>query len=374
MEETLLDYYKKYSISTEHGVDAEWEKHLKRRKKLYRQLGIPVLALWGCNVLEVGPGEGHNTLPLLKEWGVAHVDLLEPNEVARKELEAKFEFHNISNDRYTLYSDTLQEYRTEKKYDIVIAEAFFHISKDWKNMLALLKKYTYTNSIVIVTCSDEISFYVEKMKRVVLQYLVRDVKEHNKKIEIVRNIMKPQLATLNGMSRAVEDWIEDMIFFPYGDEFMDMKKAIEEYSGEFDILGASQNIFVDYSWFKDIEYDYISSYKKQYDEKKHMFMLAGDDCEVKRTVEENKKLENAVIKANRVAKRIEEENCEISELIPAIRDVSNFVVNPIICQFNDEVVKIIEALEMNQKIDWTYYSTYMKCFGKTMQYISFVKR
>lgn len=49
------------------------------------------MALRGCNILEVGPGEGHNTLPLLKEWGIAHVDLLEPNEIARKELEEKFE-------------------------------------------------------------------------------------------------------------------------------------------------------------------------------------------------------------------------------------------------------------------------------------------
>lgn len=32
MGETLLDYYRKYSISTEHGVDAEWDKHLATRK------------------------------------------------------------------------------------------------------------------------------------------------------------------------------------------------------------------------------------------------------------------------------------------------------------------------------------------------------
>lgn len=374
MSETLLDYYRKHSISTEHGVDAEWEDHLARRQKLYRQLGIPLLTLRGCSVLEVGPGEGHNTLPLLKEWGIAHVDLLEPNLIARSELEKKFEKYAVPRDKFTVYSDTLQQHHSEKKYDIVIAEAFFHNSEDWRECLLLLKKYVHKNTIVIVTCSDEISFYIEKMKRAVLQYYVKDIKKHNEKVRILQKIMKPQLAMLKGMSRAIEDWIEDMVFFPYCNEFMDMKKVIEEYSGEFDVLGASQNIFTDYSWFKDFEYDYISDYKRQYDEKKHMFMLAGDDYEIRRTIEENKALEEAVINANRIAKAIEDEDGEITDLISAVSTVSNYVINPIILQFNKELIKIIELLAMRKEINWNNYKTYMKSFGKTMQYISFTKK
>ena len=56
MSETILEYYRRQGISTEHGVDANWNKHIKRRKKLYRQLGIPVLAIKGSSVLEIGPG------------------------------------------------------------------------------------------------------------------------------------------------------------------------------------------------------------------------------------------------------------------------------------------------------------------------------
>lgn len=374
MSEMELDFYRKYSIHTEHGVDAEWDKHLARRKKLYRQLGIPILALKGCTVLEIGPGGGHNTLPLLKEWDVAHIDLLEPNETARKELEKKFESHNILKDRYTVYADTLQQHEASKKYDIVIAEGFFHTSEDWKESLVLLKQYVHENSIVIITCSDEISFYIEKMKRVVLQYLARNIKGHVEKVNFLKKIMEPQLTMLRGMSRTIEDWIEDMVFQPYSDDLMDMKKAIIEYRDEFDVLGASQNIFVDYSWFKDFEYDYISAYEKQYDEKKHMFMLAGDDCEIKRSVEDNRDLEAAVIKANRIAKKVEEESVEIAELIPAICNVSAHVINPVILQFNDELVEIIEMLRLNKEINWLNYKTYMRCFGKTMQYLSFTKK
>lgn len=58
MSETILEYYRKQGISTEHGVDEDWDKHIKRRKKLYRQLGIPVLAIKGSSILEIGPGGG----------------------------------------------------------------------------------------------------------------------------------------------------------------------------------------------------------------------------------------------------------------------------------------------------------------------------
>lgn len=29
MSKLILDYYKKHAISTEHGVDAEWDKHFE---------------------------------------------------------------------------------------------------------------------------------------------------------------------------------------------------------------------------------------------------------------------------------------------------------------------------------------------------------
>lgn len=103
-------------------------------------------------------------------------------------------------------------------------------------------------------------------------------------------------------------------------------------------------------------------------------MLAGDDYGIKRTEEENRELEQAVIEANRIAKKIEVEGGEITDLISAICNVSNHVSNPTICQFNDELIKIIERFKQNKKIDWINYKTYMRCFGKTMQYISFTKK
>lgn len=369
-----MEYYKRNAISTGHGVDAEWDKHIARRRKLYRQLGIPTLAFRGSEVLEIGPGEGHNALPLLTEWHATHIDLLEPNETARRELQEKFIRGNVPSGSYTVYQDALEEYQTSKKYDIVIAEGFLQYEVNWRECLAIIEDLIHEDSVVIVTCTDEISYYVEKMKRAIMQYMVRDVEEHEEKIRILAEIMKPQLSMLKGMSRTVEDWIEDQFFYPIGHELMTMGKAIEYYRDKFDVLGASQNIFVDYSWYKDYEYDYITSYRRQYDEKKHMFLVAGDDHEVVRTAEENRQLEEAVTYANMTARKIEEERGSISELAEAIHTVTKSTVNPMIIEFNTELIQIIDRLEKKEVVNWTEYEAYMKCFGKAIQYLSFMKK
>lgn len=311
---------------------------------------------------------------MLTEWEAAHVDLAEPNETARKELEEKFQNNCVPKDKYTIYSDALEEYQTSLKYDIVIAEGFLHAQKNWRKCLHTLSGLTHENSIVIVTCTDEISVYVEKMKRAVLRFLVKDVEGHKDKIEALKHIMEPQLGSLRGMSRSVEDWIEDQIFMPHAEEYMTIGKAIEYYENDFDVLGASQNIFVDYSWFKDYEYDYLTSYKKQYDEKKHMFLVAGDDNEVYRTAEENMQLEMAVLRANEAARKVEEKALDIAELILMIQNVTHATVNPIVKKFNDEVISIIQRIAENRDINWEEYKVYMGCFGKTMQYLSFIKK
>lgn len=374
MSESALEYYRRNAISTGHGVDAEWDKHIARRRKLYRQLGIPMLAFRNNNILEVGPGDGHNTVPLLTEWHAAHIDLLEPNETARIELQEKLQRKEVPSDSYTVYADTLEKYQTTKKYDIVIAEGFLQYAKNWKECLTCIEKLVHEDSIVIVTCTDEISYYVEKMKRSVMHYLVKDVEGHGEKVKILTQIMRPQLSTLKGMSREIEDWIEDQFFYPMGCELMTMGNAMEYYGDKFDVLGASQNIFVDYSWYKDYEYDYIASYKRQYEEKKHMFLVAGDDHEVYRTLEENMLLEESVTCANRAARKIEEGTGKVSELVEAVRAVSKNTVNPIIIAFNTELIEIIEKMEKKEAIDWMAYETYRKCFGKTMQYMSFIKK
>lgn len=64
------------------------------------------------------------------------------------------------------------------------------------------------------------------------------------------------------MSRPAKDWVMDTIFNPsMYNNTMSVVQAIDFFGSEYDILGASPNMFTDYSWYKDIWYDYKDDYK-----------------------------------------------------------------------------------------------------------------
>ena len=58
MKNDYLEYYGEYHISpVKQNID-DIKVHYERRKKLYRQCGIPTLAFRNAEILEVGPGGG----------------------------------------------------------------------------------------------------------------------------------------------------------------------------------------------------------------------------------------------------------------------------------------------------------------------------
>lgn len=62
MKNDYLEYYGKHHISPVKQDIKDLERHYERRRKLYRQCGIPVIAFRNAEILEVGPGGGYNTL------------------------------------------------------------------------------------------------------------------------------------------------------------------------------------------------------------------------------------------------------------------------------------------------------------------------
>ena len=66
MSNEFIEYYGEHNISPVHQDISDFEIHYGRRRKLYRQCGIPLQTFKNAKVLEVGPGSGYNTLATLK--------------------------------------------------------------------------------------------------------------------------------------------------------------------------------------------------------------------------------------------------------------------------------------------------------------------
>lgn len=53
---SFIEFYRKNKISPVRQDISDFKKHLKRREKLYRTIGLPIITFSNKDVLEVGPG------------------------------------------------------------------------------------------------------------------------------------------------------------------------------------------------------------------------------------------------------------------------------------------------------------------------------
>ena len=378
MKNEILQFYEEHKITTEHIDEKNIAEYVRKRRNLYRQLGIPLLAIRDADILEIGPGVGHNTVPLILDWHCRHIDLVEPNLVAVNGLKDALSKMQVANECYRIFEMALEEFSEDKSYDMVIAEGYIHAVYNWKDTLKLIKKYTHQNSLVIVTCMDEFGIYVENMKRLVGQYMVRSISGGlEEKVQFLSEAWKDSVESLPGMTRNISEWILDTVFnkAELCKNPMTMKCAVEEMQEDFDVLGASQNIFVDYSWYKDLEYDYIESYKNQYDEKKHTFLTAYDMTESIHSAEQNKRLGDAIKETFELIRQIEaEKNVDISDIYKSIDKVTANTDNRKIQIFDEEIKEILMGAKFGKDIDFSKYSAWNSTFGKSLQYISFQRR
>lgn len=379
MKNDLLDYYKKYNISPERQDIADLSVHYARRKKLYRQCGIPEVAFRNAEILEVGPGGGHNTLAFF-HWKCKHVDLVEANPQGIKDMRALFSEEGIAEEQYSIFECLIEEYSTERKYDIVIAEGFLPTLSNQEEVTNKLKQLTNENGIVVVTCVDKVGFFVERIKKLVGRILTQNIEDYQEKVKYLTDIFQPQLKKLRGVSKIPEDWVKDNILVPtidYGQEFS-LSRAMQYFEDDFEILGTSPQMFTDYSWNKDIWYDYKKDYLEQFDRKRLSFLLANMP-EIILPLNVANILAKCFMDINNAEAEYEEtlDLSKVSYILECMGSVEKLVQQ----NFNDEFIKVFAEIETlltclmaGLNIDMGDYPHFFGAFGRTQQYISFVRK
>ena len=156
MENGYLEYYGKHHISPVNQDITDIKAHFERRRKLYRQCGIPTIAFRNAEILEVGPGGGYNTLAFF-HWGSRHIDLVEANPRGIEDMKSLFGYQEILEDKYDIISCKIEDYSTEKKYDIIIAEGFLSNVPNQQEIIDKLKDLAAPDGIIVVTCIDNVS-------------------------------------------------------------------------------------------------------------------------------------------------------------------------------------------------------------------------
>ncbi len=376
----FLEYYGKYHISPVVQDISNFNEHCLRRKKLYRQLGMPFMLFENKEMLEVGPGRGYNSLVFF-EGKIKHLDLVEANLKGIEDMRILFEQYKVSNEKYDIFESKIEDFNTEKKYDVVIAESFLQNLKNQQEVIDKLRSLTKEGGIIVVTCSDNICFYIEQIKRLIAHALSYQIEDYNEKEKYLIKIFEPQLKKLRGFSRNIESWVQDQMLNPVAvnGTSLSLIEAIRMFGDDCDVLSTAPRIFTEYSWYKDIWYDDKKSYLQQYEEKGINLILANLDKELKLT-QKNNEIVNRIIQKQRIYASNYEEKPQLEILLHIVNENKKLTQ---MLKNNDERLdailnEITLALEFIidngvEKFSFSKYTNLFAAFGRTQQYISFIK-
>jgi hypothetical protein len=160
-------------------------------------------------------------------------------------------FEDLSN--CEVVESDFESFSFDEKFDLVLAEGIIPTLKNPKGFLKAVAEYTQSGGVVLVTCMDHVSWLSEILRKVAGRLLLDGTEtSEQEKLEKLRPFFTPQLASLAGMSRSVDDWIYDNILQPTLGELLSIEDAIDSLFSEFDFHGSSPNFFVDPRWYKNI--------------------------------------------------------------------------------------------------------------------------
>jgi len=370
-----IKYYGENNISPVHQDISNFNLHLFRREKLYIILGMPNICFNGRDVLEIGPGGGYNALAYFK-WN-ANMDFVEPNKKAQEEIPKLYQKYSIN--KYNLFKGKFEDYNVDKKYDIIIAEGFIPLLSNRIEIMNKIFSYLKPGGVGVVTCVDDISYFFEYLRKIIAIKLCRlyKVDKFDEKNSLLVKAFERHYKTLKYASRPVEDWVADNLMNPYsfGDLFT-VGECIDAIPEGYDILGCSPDLFTNYQWYKDYEYNDKQNCKEQFYRKHHNLIMTGM-TETSRNGEKNKEL----IKLMRGLRNIIDDNND--KLNDKITDSLIELLNNIIGNLDDidscvtdsikEAVKLIKDPDLTiEKVSGA--GAFAAAFGRGQQYVSIVKR
>ena len=140
------------------------------------------MAFRNAEILEVGPGGGYNTLALL-QWNISHVDLVEANPQGIDDMQQLFVEYKVPKDKYSICQNKIEDFESNKKYHVVIAEGFLPYICNQYEVINKLKNFVVSDGIIVITCIDHVCMFIEAIKRMIGILLSADMDGYDNKVE-----------------------------------------------------------------------------------------------------------------------------------------------------------------------------------------------
>ena len=374
-----LEFYLENHISPVRQNIADLDKHLERRSTLYQQLGLPSMIFQNKDILEVGPGSGHNSLYVAAS-SPRNYDLLEPNQRGQEDIKQLYSSIDIPLAQPNLIGMKLENYNPEKKYDIVICECWLGVSLHEREMMKKLGSFLKEGGILITTIGSPLGGLPNAIRRVLGWSLIKDSKDVNDNTRILKDAFTTHLDTIKDMSRLYEDWVQDVLINP---AFFLLHPSpsmfIEDIGEEFDIYQTYPKFTQEWRFYKSLfgkQKQLNKKFIEAYYENMHNFF----DYLItlpKQEVKANEELEKEALSLiSSISEKENEDELIVDDILKngferifaKLIKINSSWKEPL-----DEVTKLIDQ-PIIKKSDIQRLKSYDKIFGRELIYATAIKK
>ncbi|PHQ81684.1 MAG: hypothetical protein COB66_01605 [Coxiella sp. (in: Bacteria)] len=256
-QSAYLDFYQDNGISPVRQDLQDIDLHYKRRKYLYHYLGIPERYMVDRNIIEFGPGTGHNALYIMS-LNPKNYTFVDGNTVSLDTCKKNIELYFPDQTKSQYVYSRIEDFVTPEKYDLVLCEGVITHQPKPELFARHIANYAETGGVTVLTTIDYVSVLAEVLRRAMCVFLVDGAASIDDKVLKLTQVFKGHLDTLPGMSRLHEDFILDNMIHPWKNRIFSIADAIDALHDQHDVLGASPKIFSDWRWYKTIGISDIS--------------------------------------------------------------------------------------------------------------------
>ena len=359
-----LEYYIKEGISPVHQDISNLSKHFQIRSSLYRLLGLIPSFFTGKDIIEVGPGSGHNsiyTATLLPRT----YELVEPNPLALKDISKIFGDLSIRHTKPNIISKCIEDFKSDKLYDIAICEGWLGGIHDYeKSMLIKLSSFVKSGGVMLITFHSPIGGMATFLRRLLAYRLISKKDSMKKKTRILEKAFFSHLNTLSSMSRSHKHWIQDSILNPHIYVGISTPRLfIKILNDKFVIHQSVPRFATDWRWYKSLhgkQRKLNESFLAEYDTISHCMIDFRMDG-VKRSIKKNEQLEKICFDFATLAKDNENlghggymKNVEpilskiISNIEPDLPQASKKALYEVSALLKKKVVEIDDVAKMSE--------------------------
>jgi ubiquinone/menaquinone biosynthesis C-methylase UbiE len=251
----FLDFYgERQIIPVRQNINA-LGMHFRKRRALYRQLGLPSAAFKGKRIIEFGPGSGDDAVHTASLAPSRYI-LVDGNPASVRAVREKIADGRLIAPEIECRESEILGYRDAKKYDLVIAEGIVPGQSDPAAFLRHIAGFVDEGGAIFCTLHSATSILAEVCRRMVKPIFARRHSDFDMCLGEMTHFFSPDLNSLHGMTRLHEDWVLDTILHPWRSSVVfTIADAITALGAQFEVLGTSPHFEQDWRWYKTVGED-----------------------------------------------------------------------------------------------------------------------